>query len=164
MDKSCPKCGSEKTALLSVIYEGQVGYSQAKVTAIGIDSGGMAIGGGNIEKTSITALGKRFAPPEEPTVKPVHFVFSLVLAMGLLSCLLGYIVSSKSDAEYQTTLIYFFYSLGAILILVAIGAIYHVKETSVKQYKLAMKKYSPKMEKWKKEWGCLQCGTSYLPK
>ena len=152
---SCPKCGSEHTQNISIIYEsGTSDISSTSLHAGGFASNGKFVPGlgTSIDSgTQQTSLAKRLSPPEKQSVFPV-------LGCGcLISIVLAFIGSFAIVAMLKM-------DDGGIpfLIILTILAIC-VISMAVKNNKFNTEEWPTLHEKWSKQYFCHKCGNIFLP-
>lgn len=136
---NCPKCGSEHTQRLEIIYENGTHAIDTKSGTIGAGfGGGFGAGGAKTQTkgTSQSTLAKKAAPPE----KKSHLFW-------LLCGFFSFAVFAQNQIAS--------YLIGLLLLVLAFFLAKTTIEYNSKEY--------PKLRKdWENSWMCQKCGNIYI--
>ena len=144
----CPKCASENTQRLEVIFNGGTQTSTSSSVSVGAAMRGGGFGAFTSSSgVSQTTLAQNVAPPQPQKESSVSKLCGFMVLFGIFPVLIGF---SKSDG--------FLVVFGAILIgLFSIPIIKDAKKRKVYNRDVLPGLY----QQWMDSWSCHKCGTIY---
>lgn len=155
IDRVCPRCGSDDSASLQVVYENGASRSRGLLVAAIGDSLAFGSHGG----VQVTQAAERAAPPAQKSVSSAR-VAMLVCPIGTVACTLGgldHILGRPKDQDWFAASIMF--GLAAVLLVgtfVAIASWHAARRYNASQWPTLFRR-------WSERWMCRRCGCVFTP-
>ena len=145
----CPKCHSDNTQKLSIIYYGDTSGVELSTVGIGVErKGGVGVGISRSSGISQTLLANRYAPPEKKGFGCGVTMIIVAIIVGLVSVL----AIENYEADWSVITMF---SIALILLNIAIVNIYLAHQ--------ANKQFPVLYAEWNKKYLCLRCETVFIP-
>lgn len=156
---ACPKCNTENTASVPVVYARETGSNA--FAGVGIDgSGDVGVFGGGAK--SATGFADKIAPKLERRRSGVWTAIGVVCAVGVIASVAVYFLASKSDRRSERD-----NAGGAIKVaaaMVVFSAIgFAGGSLNRKANRGIDERNNATLSRWRGQWVCLRCGNQWEP-
>ncbi len=140
----CPKCESDNTQKLSLVYASGVSDVNTTTSGVGVGMGfssiGVGLGSETSKGTQQTLLSQASAPPQEIRYYVV-FIIAVILS-GMTIYFLNYIFLSY-----------------VIIFSIACGAVFWLKKLHYYNSVIFVRDYNT----WNSQYMCLKCACNFIP-
>ena len=152
-----PKCGTDKTQRIKLIYESGTSSQKTILTGIGIGAGGgIGVGVGGGAGISQSELARRLAPPQRVSLENEVFGLLFLIIISLIILVTGCaLIWGKTENVFLK-------AIGLLILLFVTG---YLLSFGIRQYGESKKKNSEALAKykqdcaiWERLWFCHRCG------